>query len=86
MHLHDAETYVIAAFTGRSDAGACKNGRFTIDFGDISSEKLSQTVHYLGGSDFHWEISVDNVALIYDNGTRQVIKVRYELGTGRRYL
>ncbi len=35
----------------------------TIGFGDTGSEKLSQIVRYLGERDFHWEITVDNVAL-----------------------
>ena len=55
----------------------------TIGFGDISSEKLSQIVRYLGERDFHWEIAVDNVALIYDTGTKQELRSRFDFGDGK---
>ena len=54
----------------------------TIGFGDMSSEKLSQIVRYLGERDFHWEITVDNVALIYDTGTKQELRSRFDFGDG----
>ena len=55
----------------------------TIGFGDMSNEKLSQIVRYLGERDFHWEITVDNVALIYDTGTKQELRSRFDFGDGK---
>jgi len=54
----------------------------TIGFGDLNSQNLPQIIHYLANRNFHWQITINNLAFIHDNGTRQVLKVRYELGFG----
>src|SRR6266487_1182909 len=51
----------------------------TIGFGDISKENLSQIIPFLAERDFNWEITVNNIALIYDTGTKQELKSRFEI-------
>jgi 2'-5' RNA ligase len=51
----------------------------TIGFGDISKENLSQIIPFLAGRDFNWEITIDNIALIYDTGTKQQLKSRFDI-------
>jgi 2'-5' RNA ligase len=53
----------------------------TIGMGDINKEKLGRIVQYLSERDFHWEITVDNFAFIYDTGTEQVLKSRFDFGS-----
>src|SRR6266480_4538429 len=50
-----------------------------IGFGDISKDILSQIVPFLAERDFSWEITVNNIALIYDTGTKQELKSRFEI-------
>ena len=52
----------------------------TIGFGDINKENLSHIVRSLAERDFGWEIAVDNVALIYDMGTKQELRSRFAFG------
>jgi 2'-5' RNA ligase len=52
----------------------------TIGFGDINKVNLSHIVRSLTERDFNWEITVDNVALIYDTGTKQELKSRFDFG------
>ena len=51
----------------------------TIGFGDINKDKLSQIMPVLATRDFHWEITIDNLALIYDTGTKQELKARFDI-------
>ncbi len=51
----------------------------TIGFGDISKENLSQIIPFLAERDFNWEITVNNLALIYDMGTKQEMKSRFDI-------
>jgi 2'-5' RNA ligase len=51
----------------------------TIGFGDINKDNLSQIIPFLDQRDFNWEITVDNIALIYDTGTKQELKSRFEI-------
>src|SRR6266704_4044580 len=51
----------------------------TIGFGDISKDNLSQIIPFLAERDFSWEITVDNIALIYDTGTKQEMKSRFDI-------
>lgn len=51
----------------------------TIGFGDISQDKLSHIVPFLAERDFSWEITVDNIALIYDTGIKQELKSRFDI-------
>ncbi len=52
----------------------------TIGFGDINKENLSHIVRSLAERDFNWEITVDNVALIYDTGAKQELRSRFAFG------
>jgi len=52
----------------------------TIGFGDINKENLSHIVRSLAERDFNWEITVDNVALIYDTGAKQELRSRFDFG------
>ena len=51
----------------------------TIGFGDIGKENLSQIIPLLAERDFSWEITVHNLALIYDAGTKQELKSRFDI-------
>jgi len=51
----------------------------TIGFGDISKDNLSQIMPFLAERDFNWEITIDNMALIYDTGTKQELKSRFDI-------
>ncbi len=52
----------------------------TIGFGDINKENLSHIVWSLAERDFSWEITVNNVALIYDTGTKQELRSCFAFG------
>jgi len=52
----------------------------TIGFGDINKANLSHIVGSLAERDFSWEITIDNVALIYDTGTKQELRSRFDFG------
>ncbi len=49
----------------------------TIGFGDLNADVLGKIVSYLNERNFSWDISVDNIALIYDTGTKQELQQRY---------
>ena len=51
----------------------------TIGFGDISKENLSQMIPFLAERYFNWEITVNNIALIYDTGIKQELKSRFDI-------
>jgi hypothetical protein len=51
----------------------------TIGFGDISKENLSQIIPFLAERDFNWEFTVNNIARIYDTGTKQELKSRFDI-------
>ena len=51
----------------------------TIGFGDISKDNLSQIIPFLVERDFNWEITVNNLAFIYDTGTKQEMKSRFDI-------
>jgi 2'-5' RNA ligase len=57
----------------------------TIGFADITKENLSQIIPFLADRNFNWEITVNNIALIYDTGTKQVLKSRSDF-TGQPSL
>ena|SRR5215216_5266222 len=44
------------------------------------TEHLTQIVSWLSGREYIWEIAVGNFALIYDNGTKQEVRLRFDLG------
>jgi 2'-5' RNA ligase len=39
----------------------------TLGIGDMNKENLSRIVHLLAERDLNWEITIDNIALIYDS-------------------
>jgi len=49
----------------------------TIGFGDLNANILGKIVSYLNERVFSWDITVDNIALIYDTGTKQELRQRY---------
>ena len=51
----------------------------TIGFGDISKNNLSEIIPFLSERNFNWEINVNNIALIYDTGTKQELKSRFDI-------
>jgi 2'-5' RNA ligase len=51
----------------------------TIGFGDISKNNLSEIIPFLAERDFNWEFTVNNIALIYDTGTKQELKSRFDI-------
>jgi hypothetical protein len=51
----------------------------TIGFGDISKDNLSQIIPFLAERDFNWEITVNNLAFIYNTGTEQEMKSRFDI-------
>jgi len=51
----------------------------TIGFGDINKDNLPQIIPWLAERAFNWEITIDNLALIYDTGTKQELKARSDI-------
>ncbi len=51
----------------------------TIGFGNVAHEKLSQIIVYLGKRSFDWKMTVDNVAIIQDTGSKQELRGRFAL-------
>jgi 2'-5' RNA ligase superfamily len=51
----------------------------TIGFGDISKDNLSQIIPFLAERNFIWEITVNNIVLIYDAGIEQELKSRFDI-------
>ena len=51
----------------------------TLAHGDLGVEELGQIVRAFGGRSFDWEIAIDNLALIYDTGTKQELRIRVDL-------
>ena len=52
----------------------------TIGFGDMSKDLLPQIIRLLSERDFHWEVTINNLALIFDTGIRQELKSRFDFG------
>src|SRR2546426_2016442 len=51
----------------------------TIGFGDVSKETLSQIIPFLAERDLTWEITINNIALIYDTRIKQELKSRFDI-------
>jgi 2'-5' RNA ligase len=51
----------------------------TIGFGDLNSDILAHMIPYLSERDFTWRILIDNIVFIYDPGTGQEVKYRFQL-------
>ena len=51
----------------------------TLAQGDIDQEKLAAIVRVLSTRNFHWEITVNNLCMIYDTGKEQGVRCRFNL-------
>lgn len=51
----------------------------TIGFHDMNCQMIANIIHYIGERPFLWDISIDNIALIYDTGTAQQLRTRIPL-------
>jgi 2'-5' RNA ligase len=49
----------------------------TLAQGDIDQDSLAEIVRVLSARNFHWEITVNNLAVIYDTGREQGVRCRY---------
>ncbi len=49
----------------------------TLAHGDIDHEKVSEIIRVLAARNFHWEMMVNNLSLIYDTGTEQGLRCRF---------
>lgn len=57
----------------------------TIGFQDVNCQMLGNIVHYLGTRSFNWNIFIDNIALIYDTGTAQLLRTRIPLNGAKGF-
>lgn len=57
----------------------------TIGFGDVDCQMLANIIHYIGERPFLWDISIDNIALIYDTGTAQQLRMRIPLNGAKGF-
>ena len=55
----------------------------TLAQGDIDADRLGEIVRVLVARNFHWEMEVNNLSLIYDTGTEQGLRCRFNFGNGR---
>jgi 2'-5' RNA ligase len=51
----------------------------TIGFGDMNKDNLSRIIPWLAERAFNWDITINNLALIYDTGTKQELKGRFDI-------
>ena len=49
----------------------------TLAHRDIDRDKLAEIVRYLSGKNLHWEMTVNNLSVIYDTGTEQGLLCRF---------
>lgn len=52
----------------------------TLAHGDIDPDKLAEIVRILSRRNFHWELTVNNLAIIYDTGKEQGVRCRFNFG------
>ncbi|PYS77093.1 MAG: hypothetical protein DMF66_11160, partial [Acidobacteria bacterium] len=52
----------------------------TLAQGDIDPDKLAEIVRTLSRRNFHWEITINNLAIIYDTGRQQGVRCRFDFG------
>jgi 2'-5' RNA ligase len=50
----------------------------TIAQGDIDQDRLAEIVRVLSRRNFHWEVTVNNLAIIYDTGREQGVRCRFD--------
>jgi 2'-5' RNA ligase len=56
----------------------------TLAHGDIDWDKLNDIVRSLREQQFHWELTVNNLSIIYDTGTEQGLRCRFNFDGGTR--
>lgn len=49
----------------------------TLAQGDLDPDRLAEVVRALSTRDFHWEMEVNNLSLIYDIGSEQGLRCRF---------
>ncbi|MGB8511166.1 MAG: 2'-5' RNA ligase family protein [Pyrinomonadaceae bacterium] len=49
----------------------------TLAHGDIEQDKVAEIVRLLAARSFHWEMTVNNLSMIYDTGTEQGLRCRF---------
>lgn len=49
----------------------------TLAHGDIEQNKVAEIVRLLSARSFHWEMTVNNLSMIYDTGTEQGLRCRF---------
>jgi 2'-5' RNA ligase len=54
----------------------------TLADGDVLKDHLPEAVRLLSARAFDWEIEVTNLSLIYDTGTAQEVRLRFDLLSG----
>ena len=52
----------------------------TLAQSNIDYDQLCSVVRSLGSRNFHWDVTVDNLSLIYDTGEQQGMRCRYNFG------
>lgn len=52
----------------------------TIGFADITCDNIGPIIQFLSERDFNWDITVNNLAFIYDDSTKQVLRSRFDFG------
>ncbi|MBC7930209.1 MAG: 2'-5' RNA ligase family protein [Rubrivivax sp.] len=52
----------------------------TLAQGDIDPDKLADIVRVLSRRNFHWEFTINNLAIIYDTGKQQGVRCRFNFG------
>jgi 2'-5' RNA ligase len=52
----------------------------TLAHGDVDPQKLADIVRVLCERNFHWEVTVNNLAIIYDTGREQGVRCRFNFG------
>jgi len=57
----------------------------TIGFGDVNCQTVANIIQYIGERPFLWDISINNIALIYDTGTAQQLRTRIPLNGAKGF-
>jgi 2'-5' RNA ligase len=56
----------------------------TLAQGDIDCASLAEIMSVLAARNFHWEMEVNNLSLIYDVGAEQGLRCRFNFNNGRK--
>ncbi len=54
----------------------------TLTYGELCTADLSTLICRLGGRDLSWELTVDNLSVLYDEGGERGLAARFALGGG----